>query len=191
MSNRGLGAGGFNTNFNGKNFENSTNITELLISNGYKSKTFNNKCFFYKKELVDKTIVFVSQTNFKKYMKIKYNLPVIRNPDEACIIEYKNGKKILKILEKKCQNVNGSVETKLWSGPSLKREYEIIYPNFEIDYSYCVNNFLENKICCSDIKWIIFNKILLENNINIFYKNDDNYKEQIYNWFIGKFNNII
>jgi len=29
----------------------------------------------------------------------------------------------IKIVEKKEQNVEGSVETKLWSSPSLKREY--------------------------------------------------------------------
>lgn len=54
-------------------------------------------------------------------MKNNYNINLFRNPDEAYIIKYNTGKKIIKILEKKEQHIEGSVETKLWSGPSLKR----------------------------------------------------------------------
>ncbi len=191
MYNKGTGAGGSMTNLNGKLFEKNTDIKEILRNENYIFKSIDNKCFFYKKVLIDRTVTFLYQTNFKKYMKIKYGLNCIRNPDEVCVIEYTCGKKILRVIEKKTQNVNGSVETKLWSGPSLKREYEILYPGFEIEYSYCVNDFLQDKICSADIKWKIFNKIMLENNINIFYEKDNNYKDQIYNWFIGKFDNII
>ena len=52
-------------------------------------------------------------------MKYKYNISMFRCPDEAYIIEYKNGKIQVKILEKKEQNVEGSVETKLWAGVAL------------------------------------------------------------------------
>jgi hypothetical protein len=38
-------------------------------------------------------------------MKQNYDINLFRCPDEAYIIEYKNGKKIIKILEKKEQNV--------------------------------------------------------------------------------------
>lgn len=34
-------------------------------------------------------------------MKNKYNINLFRCPDEAYIIEYTNGKKVIKILEKK------------------------------------------------------------------------------------------
>ena len=79
-------------------------------------------------------------------MKNKYNIELFRCPDEAYIIEYYNGKKIIKILEKKEQNIEGSIETKLWSGPSLKREYELVLGNnFIIEYGFCVNDFF-NKI---------------------------------------------
>lgn len=75
-------------------------------------------------------------------MKNKYNIELFRYPDEAYIIEYNTGKKIIKILEKKNQNVEGSVETKLWSGPSLKREYKLILKdNLEVHYGFCVNDF--------------------------------------------------
>ena len=56
------------------------------------------------------------------------------------------GKKLVKILEKKDQHVNGSVENKLWCGVSFKREYQLILPTFEITYGFCVNDFLKKKI---------------------------------------------
>jgi hypothetical protein len=38
-------------------------------------------------------------------------------------------------------------ETKLWSGPSLKREYEIVLEElFEVEYCFCVSEFLQKKI---------------------------------------------
>jgi hypothetical protein len=68
-------------------------------------------------------------------MKNRYNIDLFRCPDEAYIIEYTNGRKVVKILEKKEQHVEGSVETKLWSGPSLKREYELMLgDSFELFY---------------------------------------------------------
>ena len=78
----------------------------------------------------------------KIYFKIKFNIQLFRNPDEVFIIETKN-KYYVKILEKKEQHVNGSVETKLWAGPALKREYQIILgKKFIVDYAFCINNFL-------------------------------------------------
>jgi hypothetical protein len=116
-------------------------------------------------------------------MKNKYNINLFRSPDEAYIIEYNNGKKIIKILEKKEQNVEGSVETKIWSGPSFKREYEIILGiEFEVYYGYCVNNFLKNKLLSSDIKYKTLNIILNENNIETLYGDDDNYFTKLDIW---------
>jgi hypothetical protein len=77
-------------------------------------------------------------------MKNKYNIDLFRCSDEAYIIKYENGRKVIKILEKKNQNVEGSVETKLWAGPSLKREYELVLgEGFEVFYGFCVNNFFQ------------------------------------------------
>ena len=131
----------------------------------------------------DKTIVFVSQNGLKKYMKHKYNIDLFRWPDEAYIIEYNTGKKIIKILEKKEQNVCGSVETKLWSGPSLKREYELVLGNdFEVHYGFCVSDFLKKKITSNEKKYTILNTILNENNIVVLFGDDDNYFETLDNW---------
>jgi hypothetical protein len=141
-SNKGTGAGGANTNITGKKFEDKTdNLSILLLAR------YDKKDYYVYKSFEDKTITYVSQRWLKKYMNEKYNIDIFRNPDEAYIIEYKNGKKVIKILEKKNQNGEGSVETKLWAGPSLKREYEIIIGNnFEVQYSYTVNDFLKQSI---------------------------------------------
>lgn len=94
-------------------------------------------------------------------MKFNYDINLFRNPDEAYIIELNNDKTIIKILEKKEQNVEGSIEIKLLSGQSMKREYELLLGNyFIIDYSFCVNNFLKNKIISDNQKYKILNQIL-------------------------------
>lgn len=189
--NKGIGAGGVNTNYYGKKFEEKTNNEIRLLDDGYirntitlKSKNIYN--YYLIKTFEDKKIIFLLQNGLKLYMKENYDINLFRCPDEAYIIHYNNGKKIIKILEKKEQNVEGSVETKLWSGPALKREYELILGNlFEINYSFCVNNFLKNKIISSEQKYILLNTILSENNISILFGDDINYFENIYKWIMN------
>lgn len=186
--NKGIGAGGANTTYYGKRFEDKTNNENRLLDNGYIKNNITIKrknVFDYSltKTFEDKTITFVLQNGLKTYMKQNYDINLFRCPDEAYIIEYKNGKKIIKILEKKEQNVEGSVETKLWSAPALKREYELILNDlFEVHYCFCVNNFLKKKITSSDQKYLILNQILNEYNIPILFGEDINYFDNIDNW---------
>ena len=119
-------------------------------------------------------------------MNTKYNIDIFRNPDEAYIIDYKNGKKVIKILEKKNQHGEGSVETKLWAGPSLKREYEIVLGNnFEVQYSYTVNDFLKQFILSNKKKYEVLNIILQENDICVFFGDDEDYFELLNKWVIS------
>lgn len=186
--NKGIGAGGANTTYYGKKFEDKTNNENRLLANGYIKNNITIKrknVFDYSltKTFEDKTITFVLQNGLKTYMKQNYDINLFRCPDEAYIIEYKNGKKIIKILEKKEQNVEGSVETKLWSAPALKREYELILKDlFEVHYCFCVNNFLKKKITSSDQKYVILNQILNEYNIPILFGEDIDYFDNIDNW---------
>ena len=187
--NNGTGAGGSNTNYYGKIFEEKTNNESKLLEQGYIKKSFLNNSkniydYYLEKEFEDKIIIFVLQYELKKYIKNKYNIDLFRCPDEAYIIEYKNGNKIIKILEKKEQNVNGSVETKLWSCPSLKREYELVLleNNVKIEYYLCVNNFLKNKLISNDKKYMILNIILNENDIKVLFGEDENYFILLNNW---------
>lgn len=184
--NKGTGAGGANTNYYGKRFEEKTNGQQRLLEMGYTKNSLKKKKYDYylSKTFEDKTIVFVSQNGLKKYMKNKYNIDLFRCPDEAYIIEYTSGRKAIKILEKKEQNVDGSVETKLWSGPSLKREYELVLGReFEVSYGFCVSEFLKNKLISNNKKYTILNTIFNENNIVILFGDDENYFESVYTWF--------
>lgn len=186
--NKGSGAGGANTNYYGKKFEEKTNNLQRLLEMGYIKYSFTKKPkkaydYYLSKTFEDKTIVFVLQNGLKMYMKHKYNIDLFRCPDEAYIIEYTSGRKVIKILEKKEQNVEGSVETKLWSGPSLKREYEIILgEEFEVFYGFCISDFLKNKLTSTEKKYIILNTIFCENNIDVLFGDDENYFETFDIW---------
>jgi hypothetical protein len=186
-------AGGKNTNFFGKLFEEKTNNEPILLNNGYIKYNLINKPtkqhhYYLSKNLENKIITFTLQNGFKLYMKKKYNINEInlfRHPDEVYIIEDKvKNKIIIKILEKKSQNVEGSVETKLLSSISLKREYELALGNqFEIHYGLCLNNFLKKKMISSEKKYIIWNIIFNENNIKLLFGDDSNYFETLNDWF--------
>ena len=186
--NKGTGAGGANTNYYGKKFEEKTNNQQRLLEMGYTKNSFTKKPkkaydYYLSKTFEDKTIVFVLQNGLKMYMKNKYNIDLFRCPDEAYIIEYTSGRKVIKILEKKEQTVEGSVETKLWSGPSLKREYEIVLgAEFEVFYGFCVSNFLKNKLVSNEKKYTILNTIFNENNIAVLFGDDENYLETLDKW---------
>lgn len=187
--NKGTGAGGANTNLYGKKFEEKTNNYHRLLSSGYTKFGLNKNPkkesdFYLSKDFEDKTIVFTLQSGLKVFIKKNFNIDLFRYPDEAYLITYKDGRKIIKILEKKEQNVEGSVETKLWSGPSLKREYEIVLgKDFKICYGFCVNNFLENKLISTDNKkYVILNQILEETDIKVLFEDRDDYFETLDKW---------
>ncbi len=194
--NKGTGAGGANTNYYGKKFEDKTNNETRLLSLGYikinyhSSKNTNKKNpkndYYLSKKFEDKTIVFVLQNGLKTYVKYKYDIELFRCPDEAYIIEYnENPKIIIKILEKKEQNVPGSVETKLWASPSLKREYELVLGDkFKIYYGLCVNSYLENMFLSisTNKKYKILSTILNENDIDVLFGDNEDYFTKIDLW---------
>jgi len=188
--NKGTGAGGANTNFNGKKFEEKTNNQQRLLEMGYTKNSFTKNPkkaydYYLSKTFEDKTIVFVLQNGLKMYMKNKYNIDYLfRCPDEAYIIEYTSGRKVIKILEKKEQNVEGSVEDKLLTGPSFKREYEIVLgTEFEVVYGFCVSEFLQKKLISNKLKYTTLNTILSEKNIAVLFGDDKNYFETFDTWF--------
>ncbi len=187
VKNRGTGAGGAATNYLGKRFEEWTNNEERFIRDGYEKIFFNEKRkkgFYLSKKDVDKTIIYTKQYSFKKYIKKNYNIEIFRCPDEAYIFEYNNGRKLIKILEKKEQNVNGSVETKLWSGPSLKREYEIVLgEEIQICYGFCLSEFLKKKLSSEELKYKILKTILEENDITVLFGDDEDYFKMFDIWF--------
>ena len=187
-NNRGTGAGGAKTNANGKRFEDKTDNSPRLLSIRYEKNKIEEKNkskfnYYLNRSDDEKSITFVNQSGFKFYVKSRYNIDTFRYPDESYIIEYASGRNVIKILEKKEQNVNGSAETKLWSSPSLKREYELVFgENFEIQYCLCVNKFLQNLLTSDGEKYVILNKILEESGVKVFFGEEESYFEHLDFW---------
>ena len=80
--NKGTGAGGSNTNYYGKLFEEKTNNQQRLLEMGYTKNSFTKKPkkaydYYLSKTFEDKTIVFVLQNGLKMYMKNKYTFLII------------------------------------------------------------------------------------------------------------------
>lgn len=139
--NRGVGAGGAKTNANGKSFESKTNNDSILIMNGFSE--FNvGKMVYLSKSFNNLIIVSLRQKNFLKYCKEKYGIDCYRHPDDAYIIDKKDGKICIKIMEKKYQSTAGSAEEKLWAAPSFKQCYQMMFKDFNIDTCYTLNKYL-------------------------------------------------
>lgn len=179
-----LKSGGANANIFGKLFENNTSMEDNLCNMGFIERRINNTKhgYYLKKKIENIKIIYLTQFGLRIYFKLKYNIMLYRNPDEAYIIKT-NDKCVIKILEKKEQRREGSVETKLWAGPSLKREYEIILGNnFIVEYAYCVNKFLSNKFNSNNRKYNILKQILKENDIIILHGDEPNYYKKLKHW---------
>lgn len=196
IKNKGTGAGGANTNINGLSFENKTSIENKLLENNFTKIVMNNKnkygyYFEYNNVENNNKIIYLTQNGFKLYFKEKHNIHVYKQPDEAFIIISANNYNI-KILEKKNQNVDGSVEDKLKTGQFNKREYEKMIKkevedkkidfNFNISYAFCISTFLQNKFNSMQTKYNIIKEIMLEDDINIFYGEENNYFNQLLEW---------
>jgi hypothetical protein len=185
IKNKGSGAGGSKTTLNGLSFEMKTSIEGTLIDNGYKKYVLCKKSkygYYYQYNKNDMTITYLTQSGFKLYCKKIYNIDVYKQPDEAFIISHDN-KLYLKILEKKNQNVDGSVEDKLKTGLFNIKEYiKILNNKFITSYAFCISQFLQDKFESNNIKYNNMKDILNEDNIKIFYGCNSDYFDKILNW---------
>lgn len=180
LINKGTGAGGAKTNENGKKFEQDTNSKVYL-----ENENFIKYPLWLSKTFEDKIVTFTTQAAFKNFMKEKFNRDVCRHPDEAFIVEFTSGRKLVIIIEKKAQNVQGSVDQKLWSSPSIKREYEICLGNdFEVYYGLCLNQTLTNWVISDKLKYKTLRQILEENKIEFFNGCKEDYYQKLKQWFL-------
>lgn len=175
----------------GKIFELKTNNENRLIEKGFIRKKINPSKYGYYLSLQrnDTEIIYASQNGMRLFIEQEYGKELFRYPDEAYLIRHTSNissiywKPILKILEKKSQYSLGSADTKLWSGPVLKREYEwMLGPGFEVHYAFCLNSYLFRHLCSDIPKYIFLRKVLEENNIPIFWGNSDHYFESLDEW---------
>ena len=122
------------------------------------------------------------------------NVSLFGRPDEAFLIKLSENNYHLKILEKKNQNCSGSIEEKLKTGDFTRREYLGLINNeinskklnvtFKISFGFCISKYLEDKLKSNSLKYKIWNNIFKEDNIFIFYGDDINYKNKLYEWVI-------
>jgi len=193
IKNRGTGAGGANTTKNGNSFETKTNIEDYLIKKDFiKNKMSKNKNGYYLEKKIkeedkdDITLIYMTQNGFREYIK-KLDIPneIYRKPDETYLI-ISEDKYYLKILEKKNQNVDGSVEEKLKTGLFNKQEYELMLKNdkieFIIKYGFCLSKFLEEKLNSDNTKYKNMKKLIEKDNIKLFYGDSDDYFDILYDW---------
>jgi hypothetical protein len=168
ISNRGTGAGGKNTNKNGLTFEKKVSvISEIDIHSSNKKGRYFEFGFKNDKDENYKYIA-ASQNGFFKYMDGKGEInndikPAhgCKKPDE-CIIDEDNKK--IYIVEKKFQQVSGSVCEKIQTAPFKKEHYQKRIPNYKIHYIYCLSKWFE-KNCETELEY------LKENGIPVFIDN--------------------
>jgi hypothetical protein len=191
--NKGTGAGGSKTNYNGLSFEEKTSIEHNLDKLKYVKKEIKinkSKGYYYQYIKDNINIIYLKKNSFKLYFQKEFNITTYRQPDEAYLIKNDN-KYILKILEKKNQNVEGSVEEKLKTGAFNRREYELMINNteynFSVVYCFCVSKFLQNKLESDNIKYKNIKKIMEEDKVGLLYGDDDNYIDKLCDW-INKIN---
>jgi len=167
LKNKGTGAGGAKTNLHGKAFETKT-----------EHDGFVQKRIGYEKD----NIVYLKQGELKQYFKKMFQKELIRHPDEAYLI--RNGDQYtLKILEKKTQNVEGSVMEKLGLGAYYKEEYEwCVGPQFKVEYAYCLSNFLKQKYLSDTLKFNFLREKNKRNHIEVLFGDDDDYQEKLTAW---------
>ena len=182
IKNKGTGAGGANTNLNGLSFEATTNLepyySECIINKNNKTKKikFNN---------YNKYFINANKSSLHKYMDSNGEKSVdeeeqkieliagCKEPDEAYInLEEKK----LYIIEKKYQQTPGSVDEKIQTGHVKQQFYEILYPNYKINYMYCLSDWFNRP----EYKSVL--QILKKNNVEVFWGNDEDYKTKIINF---------
>jgi len=175
--NRGTGAGGAQTNVNGKSFEEKTLNRARLLANGFSERDGNT---YLAND--DGSIVYLSQGALKKYFKNVFKIEMFRCPDEAYLIR-RGDRYLLKILEKKNQNVAGSVDTKLLAGPGFIEEYkECLGPQFDVEYAFCLSAFLKKSYVSDQLKYTILRRINARHGIQVFFGDDADYFTHLDEW---------
>ena len=181
MANRGTGAGGANTNLFGKSFEKKTDNEPRLIAAGFVRKTIPGKKGVSDYYLEKGNVVYLTQGGLKSYFTLFFNKPMVRCPDEAYL--FLGECSILKILEKKNQNVAGSVDTKLLAGSAFIDEYEyLLGDKFKVHYGLCISSFLKKEYIKDSPKSNALRHINQKHGISVLFGDDEDYFERLDAW---------
>ncbi len=187
IENKGTGAGGANTNVNGKSFEKKTENETRLLSAGFVRKTIpgctSKYGFYLVKEITPaESITYLTQGGLKAYFAHFFQKEMCRSPDEAYLFR-KGDTYTLKILEKKNQNTAGSVDTKLLAGKGFIDEYEFLLgEKFKVQYAFCISAFLKKDYIADSVKSKALRFINEKYGIAVLYGDDANYYETLDAW---------
>jgi hypothetical protein len=195
--------------FVGNEFDKSTNILPYLLKSGFKwnSDGILVRRFPEKSRICE--IVFLRQNEFGKYMERKYGLVFTRRPDEAfLVVEAPDtwsgmGRRnvTIKIVEKKTQSVDGSVDLKLAAGEYLRHEYLRCIEdtaigetpgdavNWSVEYAFCLNYYFFDKFTSDkwkDRRFKYMQDYLASRGISIFFGENRTYNSQIMEWVLAR-----
>ena len=172
--NRGTGAGGAQTNKNGLNYEQMTDLnTEFKIiqeARYWQIVEFTDELGFKKR--LKRTCKKDFFKSMKYFNMIDTSIPKAhgcKEPDE-CYINYVNLS--IYIIEKKFQQVNGSVCEKIQTSDFKLWQYGRTFPKFKIHYIYCLSDWFKNN-CKAELQY------LKEKKVPVFWGNDKEYKTKI------------
>lgn len=189
-TNKGIGAGGANTNKSGKEFEQQTSIVKYLEELKFQKVEIGKgkMDYVYEKTIDNIKITFVQQTGFVTYCKQNFNISFDRRPDEAFIIKKSEKDYDIKIIEKKNQMVSGTVDSKIYNGEYFKYEYSQYFKenkelNFKIYYSYCLSEYFKNKFE-TEKKWKLTKAYCQEKDIKIFFPCEEKCYQEIFDWIL-------
>jgi len=142
IHNRGIGAGGSKTNKNGLSYEEKTDLsTEYKIIETLNCKNciflkFNNSEKIYNR--ISKEHIFTCIDGVNKCINSAHGC---KKPDE-CYID--NISKIIFIIEKKFQQVSGSVCEKIQTVHFKVYHYGKTFPGYKIVYIYCLSDWFKD-----------------------------------------------
>lgn len=173
--NRGHGAGGAGTNKNGLPYEAITDLTTHFteVATDKTDKTCKQMQFHQHPNL---TYTYCLQAQVLKMMQAKGYLDTevatahgCKRPDECILDDEKN---IIFIIEKKFQEVNGSVCEKIQTGAFKLYHYKRLFPKHRVIYLYCLSDWFKTN-CIAELEY------LKNENIPVFYGNDEDYKDKL------------
>lgn len=202
--NKGTGAGGSNTNVNGKSFEMKTSNEPRLLDSGFVRKNIPGvgykikNGFYYEKQMTPTTtVVYLTQGGLKAYFKHFLGKEMCRCPDEAYLFKHGcdgGASYTLKILEKKNQNTSGSVDTKLLAGKGFIDEYIYCLGGdgdggsetvFTVEYAFCINEFLKKDYIADTKKSEALRFIHKKDGISVLFGDDTDYFDTLDAWLFG------
>lgn len=179
IQNRGTGAGGSNTNASGLPFEEKTSNEQRLLDNGFMKKSIDKTNYYLTKTFENgKELIYVKQRGLRKYLEKFLGKTTCFNPDEAYL--WKNGDAYtLRVVEKKNQNVPGSVIEKLQTGNFKKRKYEKEL-GIEVNYAYCMSAYLKKQYLSPE--WKYDREIFEEDSVHVLFGDDEDYFTCLDEW---------